>query len=568
MNTDKGHGGRQCQICGSRRAGSLRSASSVRQAVARLIASERGNWEPEGWVCIDDLQRYQQQYVESVLKAEKGELTQLEHEVLESLRGQETVSVNPEEEFGASLSLFERVGDRMADFGRSRQFLTLFVAGVLSWMGLNSWLLVAQPFDPYPYILLNLCLSCIAALQAPVIMMSQKRQEARDRIGAARDYQVNLKAELEIRHLHQKLDHLLSNQWDRLMEVQEIQLQLLNELRGRVGEAPRPDFGRGTCVGAGRYRPAQCQSRDIDAISGVCRGGPVPIRVPPLRPSARLTDPQQILRFIVVIGELTLVGVVQCIAQLTSNMDVRGRYHQASVLVVDGHDSFERVLVLLVRLVMAHQAHQFVTVACDERTRKCQVAGGQSVPDAVACRAQGRMRGCLCGPLPTSMNEHRTAIRAARAVGELEVSSVRVVNALRPQFVASDRAPVLAGRVHHRFLAIWVAAAGKGRSSEMLATGLRHRVTNVKDRVAEAFQGPRRRTRRRVTDRGSRPALATGRVHDRLRRPPVAVGVALIGTPSILLPSTLRAATYRHLIRVRWPLPRHVAGRVWSKPGS
>ena len=232
MNMAKARGGRQCQICGSRRIGSLRSASSVRLAVARLIATERGNWEPDGWICIDDLQRYQQQYVENVLKAEKGELTQLEHEVLESLRGQETVSVNPDEEFGAGLSLFERVGDRMADFGGSWQFLTLFAAGVLSWMGLNSWLLVAQPFDPYPYILLNLCLSCIAALQAPVIMMSQKRQEARDRIGAARDYQVNLKAELEIRHLHQKLDHLLSNQWDRLMEVQEIQLQLLNELRG------------------------------------------------------------------------------------------------------------------------------------------------------------------------------------------------------------------------------------------------------------------------------------------------------------------------------------------------
>jgi len=98
---------------------------------------------------------------------------------------------------------------------------------------LNTMLLVARAFDPYPYILLNLILSCIAALQAPVIMMSQRRQESRDRIRAVRDYQVNLKAELEIQQLHQKLDHLLSRQWERLVEIQEIQMELIQEIRGR-----------------------------------------------------------------------------------------------------------------------------------------------------------------------------------------------------------------------------------------------------------------------------------------------------------------------------------------------
>jgi uncharacterized membrane protein len=91
--------------------------------------------------------------------------------------------------------------------------------------------LLRQPFDPYPYILLNLILSCLAAVQAPVIMMSQNRQEDRDRRQSMHDYQINLKAELEIRHLHQKLDHLMSHQWERLVEIQEIQMEVISELR-------------------------------------------------------------------------------------------------------------------------------------------------------------------------------------------------------------------------------------------------------------------------------------------------------------------------------------------------
>jgi hypothetical protein len=97
---------------------------------------------------------------------------------------------------------------------------------------LNCWVLaVERAFDPYPFILLNLVLSCLAAVQAPIIMMSQKQQEAKDRLRALNDYRVNLKAELEIRHLHEKLDHLISKQWQRLAEIQELQIQLLQERR-------------------------------------------------------------------------------------------------------------------------------------------------------------------------------------------------------------------------------------------------------------------------------------------------------------------------------------------------
>jgi uncharacterized membrane protein len=104
---------------------------------------------------------------------------------------------------------------------------------------LNAVFLLSRAFDPYPFILLNLILSCLAALQAPVIMMSQNRAEARDRLRAQNDYKINLKAELEIRHLHEKIDHLLQKQYNRLFEIQQIQIELLEELARRRQSSPR-----------------------------------------------------------------------------------------------------------------------------------------------------------------------------------------------------------------------------------------------------------------------------------------------------------------------------------------
>lgn len=106
-----------------------------------------------------------------------------------------------------------------------------FAAFLLIWIGINATVIFWKPVDPYPFILLNLLLSCLAAIQAPIILMSQNRQEEKDRLRAQYDYQVNLKAELEIRQLHEKMDHLLSHQWERLAQIQEIQIDLLEELR-------------------------------------------------------------------------------------------------------------------------------------------------------------------------------------------------------------------------------------------------------------------------------------------------------------------------------------------------
>ena len=211
----------------------LRRAITVRPAVSELIRRETGSWDENGWICLDDLQLYQHRYIQLLLETEKGELSRLDHDVLKAMKEQELLSKNPDIDFDAELTFGQRLADRIATFGGSWSFIIIFGLFLFLWMGLNSWLLIARPFDPYPFILLNLVLSSLAAIQAPLIMMSQNRQEARDRARAIHDYQVNLKAELEIRQLHQKIDHLLSRQWERLVEIQEIQMELINDIRNR-----------------------------------------------------------------------------------------------------------------------------------------------------------------------------------------------------------------------------------------------------------------------------------------------------------------------------------------------
>ena len=125
------------------------------------------------------------------------------------------------------------MSDRLASFGGSWTFIGLFFAILVLWMAFNIAVIAQVQFDPYPFILLNLVLSCLAAIQAPIIMMSQKRQEAKDRMRSENDYRVNLKAELEIRHLHEKIDHMLTRQWERLAEMQQIQLEIMQEVAAR-----------------------------------------------------------------------------------------------------------------------------------------------------------------------------------------------------------------------------------------------------------------------------------------------------------------------------------------------
>ena len=220
-----------CNICGKTKTRSMMMpAVLIRNAVADQIKISYPDWKPEGYVCLNDLNQFRMQYIQGLLESEKGELTTLDREVLESLQLHETLSSNVDAEFEKDLTLGEKMADRLASFGGSWTFISIFASILVFWIGLNSLVLLKKPFDPYPFILLNLVLSCLAAVQAPVIMMSQNRQEDKDRLRSQHDYQVNLKAELEIRHLHDKIDHLLSNQWERLVEIQQIQVDLLSEL--------------------------------------------------------------------------------------------------------------------------------------------------------------------------------------------------------------------------------------------------------------------------------------------------------------------------------------------------
>lgn len=170
--------------------------------------------------------------VNEILESSEVNLTAREKRVLESILKHTIISRNTHREFYDDRTLGERVADRVAIFGGSWTFIIIFGTVLAAWVILNSYVLsrYGETFDPYPYILLNLFLSMLAAIQAPIIMMSQNRQAAKDRLQAAHDYEVNLKAELEIRRLHEKVDELREKKWLELLEIQERQIQILEQL--------------------------------------------------------------------------------------------------------------------------------------------------------------------------------------------------------------------------------------------------------------------------------------------------------------------------------------------------
>jgi uncharacterized membrane protein len=220
-----------CQLCQQRwPLSELVPLEVIRPRVARLIKHRHPHLSETGFICVSDLNEFRIEYVRQVLEAEVGELSVLEDEVVKSLKEHDPLASNVTAEFETQLTFAEKWADRIAEFGGSWKFITLFGGFLCAWIVLNTLAFVSRPPDPYPFILLNLMLSCLAAIQAPIIMMSQNRLEAKDRLRSENDYKINLKAELEIRHLHEKLDHLLKNQSRRLFEIQQIQLELMKDL--------------------------------------------------------------------------------------------------------------------------------------------------------------------------------------------------------------------------------------------------------------------------------------------------------------------------------------------------
>lgn len=221
-----------CAISGRERARrELINLEMVRPSLAELIRAEHPSLAPDALVSRAEVARYRSRYVEQMLKAESGDLTELERNVANSLATHATLAENTEQEYAEKRSTGERLSDQLASFGGSWMFIVGFGVALGIWIVFNWSLGDRRAFDPYPFILLNLVLSCLAAIQAPIIMMSQKRQEAKDRLRGLNDYQVNLKAELEIRHLHEKVDHLINKQWQRLAEIQQLQLEIMQERR-------------------------------------------------------------------------------------------------------------------------------------------------------------------------------------------------------------------------------------------------------------------------------------------------------------------------------------------------
>ena len=221
----------QCVICGETK--SVRNGTIgevVRPSLSEFIHKKAPQWDGKGFICFDDLGKFRRDYVKEVLQDEIGELSALDDEVIESLREHEILSSDLSKQFEKKLTFGERLSDSIASFGGSWTFIIFFSVVLVLWIGVNIFILATRALDQYPYILMNLVLSALSSIQAPVIMMSQNRSEARDRLRGENDYKINLKAELEIRHLHEKIDHLLRRQYNRLFEIQQIQIELLEEL--------------------------------------------------------------------------------------------------------------------------------------------------------------------------------------------------------------------------------------------------------------------------------------------------------------------------------------------------
>jgi uncharacterized membrane protein len=202
----------------------------VRDALVATLKQTAPNLDPKGYVGLDELNKARIKHAEEMAERDKDELVELKREVAASLVRQEAITKNIDKEFDAKATRGERIADKVAAFGGSWTFIIIFGVLLFLWMGVNTTIILAKPFDPFPYIFLNLVLSCLAAIQAPVIMMSQNRQEAKDRMRGENDFKTNLKAELEIQHVNEKLDKLINDQWKHLLEIQQMQMEMIEEM--------------------------------------------------------------------------------------------------------------------------------------------------------------------------------------------------------------------------------------------------------------------------------------------------------------------------------------------------
>ena len=210
------------------------SARTIRHSVLDLIQKDNPQFSHDSVLSVSELNYYREKSVTDYLTKEMGELTELEKTVISSVTNKNTLTDKIDGNEKQILTTGQRIADKVASFGGSWTFIISFGIFIFIWISINMLWLVNKGFDPYPFILLNLILSCIAALQAPVIMMSQNRQEEKDRERSKNDYMINLKSELEIRTLHEKVDHFIMDQQIELLELQKVQIDMMNDILRQV----------------------------------------------------------------------------------------------------------------------------------------------------------------------------------------------------------------------------------------------------------------------------------------------------------------------------------------------
>lgn len=209
------------------------SAKNIRHTFYEFIKKSNPNFNLNSNLTISELNILREKYIANFLNKELGDLSDIEQQVVKSISKKNMLSAEIEDE-KQDLTFGQKLADKVADFGGSWTFIIIFMSFLFFWILLNVFWFANKGFDPYPFILLNLILSCIAAIQAPVIMMSQNRQEEKDRERAKKDYMINLKSELEIRVLHEKIDHLIMHQQQELLEIQKVQIDMMNDILKRI----------------------------------------------------------------------------------------------------------------------------------------------------------------------------------------------------------------------------------------------------------------------------------------------------------------------------------------------
>lgn len=206
------------------------SAKTIRHSILNLIQKDQPQFSHDSFLALSELNTYREKAISDYLVKEVGELSELEKTVLNSVTNNNTLTDKIDNDDKQTLTLGQRIADKVASFGGSWTFIISFLLFIVIWIFINIFWLINKGFDPYPFILLNLILSCLASLQAPVIMMSQNRQEEKDRERAKKDYMINLKSELEIRTLHEKIDHFIMDQQQELLELQKVQIEMMNDI--------------------------------------------------------------------------------------------------------------------------------------------------------------------------------------------------------------------------------------------------------------------------------------------------------------------------------------------------